>query len=55
MRVEFRLRALGEIAPWHDGDGSHPHLGWFGLTDGWYWIGLGEVELFRFSPAILAK
>jgi hypothetical protein len=55
MRIEFRLRALGEIAPWHDADGSNPHLGWFGLSDGWYWITLGEVELFRYSQAILDK
>jgi hypothetical protein len=55
MRVDFRLRALGEIAPWHDAGGSNPHLGWFGLTDGWYWIALGEVELFRYSRTILDK
>jgi hypothetical protein len=55
MRIEFRMRALGEIAPWRDGDGSNPHLGWFGLTDGWYWIALGEVELFRYSQAVLSK
>jgi hypothetical protein len=55
MRIEFCLRALGEIAPWHDGDGSNPHLGWFGLSDGWYWIALGEVEFFRYSQAILDK
>jgi hypothetical protein len=55
MHVEFRLRPLREIAPWHDADGSHPHLSWFGLTDGWYWIAVGEVELFRYSRAVLDK
>ena len=54
VHVEFRLRSLREIAPWHDADGSHPHLGWFGLTDGWYWVAVGDVELFRYSPAVLA-
>lgn len=55
VHFDFRLRPLREIAPWHDADGSNPHLGWFGLTDGWYWIKVGEVELFRYSRAILDK
>ena len=54
MRIDFRLRPLGEITPWRDADGSNPYLGWFGLTDGWYWIAVGNVELFRYSRAILA-
>lgn len=53
VHVDFRLRPLREIAPWHDADGSNPHLGWFGLTDGWYWIAVGDVELFRYSRAVL--
>lgn len=55
MCVDFRLRPLRDIAPWHDADGSNPYLGWFGLTDGWYWITVGEVELFRYSRAVLDK
>jgi hypothetical protein len=53
VRVDFRLRAVREIAPWHDADGANPHLGWFGLSDGWYWIEIGDVELFRYSRAVL--
>jgi hypothetical protein len=55
LHVDFRLRPLREIAPWHNADGSNPHLDWFGLTDGWYWIEVGEVELFRYSQAVLDK
>jgi hypothetical protein len=53
LSIDFRLRPLREIYPWHDADGSNPHLGWFGLTDGWYWLKVGEVELFRYSRAVL--
>jgi hypothetical protein len=55
MHIEFHLRALQEIRPWHDADGSHPHLSWFGLTDGWYWIQVGETELFRYTQAALTR
>jgi hypothetical protein len=55
MRFNFQLRPLGSVAPWHDADGSHAHLGWFGLTDGWYWIEVGPrpVELFRYSQPLV--
>jgi hypothetical protein len=55
MRIEFRLRPLEEIAPWHDADGAHLHMRWFGLTDGWYWIQVGETELFRYTQAELTR
>jgi hypothetical protein len=53
MRFDFRLRPLDDIAPFHDADGSNPHLGWYGLTDGWYWIEVEGAELFRYSRAVL--
>lgn len=40
---DFRLRPLQEVAPWHGPDG--PSLGWFGLTDGVFWIGGGSQQL----------
>lgn len=59
MRFNFRLRQLDAIAPWRDTDGSHAHLGWFGLTDGWYWIEAGPesrpVKLFRYSQPLVDK
>src|SRR5262249_55531294 len=53
MRIDFRLRPLREIAPWHNAAGSNPHLTWFGLTDGWYWISVDGAELFRYSQTVL--
>jgi hypothetical protein len=55
MRFTFQLRQMGAIAPWHDADGSHAHLGWFGLTDGWYWIAAGAAEFFRYSQSLVDK
>lgn len=59
MRFNFRLRELSAVVPWHDADGSHAHLGWFGLTDGWYWIEAGleseSVELFRYSEPLVDR
>lgn len=55
LSIDFRLRPLPEITPWHDVDGSNPHLDWFGLTDGWYWLKVGEVELFRYRRTVLDK
>ena len=38
IRFTFKLRALDKIVPWTDGSGNDPHLSWFSLADGWYWI-----------------
>jgi hypothetical protein len=49
----FQLRALADVIPW--GSAERPHLHWFGLTDGWYWLQMSErEEFFRYSPALLA-
>ncbi len=53
FRFHFQLRQMADIEPWHDGDGSHPHLGWFALSDGWYWIEVGSAELFRYSQPLV--
>jgi hypothetical protein len=39
----FALRPVDEVSPWSD----PPHLHWFGLTDGWFWIESGGHELLR--------
>lgn len=60
MRIQFRLRPVDDIAPWGPVSTTdvratdwldRPHLHWFALTDGWYWIEAGEAELFRYSQA----
>jgi hypothetical protein len=50
LRFRFELRPLDEVRP----IGDPPHLSWFWLTDGWYWIDVDGVELFRYTPATLA-
>ncbi|MDW6063178.1 DUF5984 family protein [Streptomyces sp. FXJ1.4098] len=47
IRFRFGLTPLAEVRPW--GRPGHPVLHWFGLTDGWYAIDLGEHELLRYS------
>lgn len=51
----FKLRPLDQIEPWTQSDGSNPTLSWFGLTDGYYWLRLGEAELFRYQSGIVSK
>ena len=45
---ELTLRDLADVMPW----GQTLH--WFGLTDGYYHLNVGEAQLFRYSEAILA-
>jgi hypothetical protein len=47
----FRLKPLMEVTPWGTGDAQSLH--WFGLTDGWYWLDVGEEELFRYTPQLI--
>ncbi len=51
MLFNFQLRSLEQVHPWRYQ--GQPYLSWFGLTDGWYWLQLGEEELFRYTDAIL--
>ena len=52
MFFHFQLNPIAEIAPW--GKKDEPVLHWFGLSDGRYWIQIGETELFRYSKPVLA-
>ncbi|MCP2276717.1 DUF5984 family protein [Nocardia amikacinitolerans] len=45
MRVRFELAPLEEVVPW----GEHRRLHWFGLTQGWYCLEVGGVELLRYA------
>lgn len=40
----FALRDLDDVEPW--GEPEHPTLHWFGLTDGWYDLTIGDDHLF---------
>jgi hypothetical protein len=62
MLFNFELRPINEIAPWRPVSAPdartpeylrYPHIGWFQLTDGWYWIETGQGELFCYSQAHL--
>jgi hypothetical protein len=45
MRVRFELAPLEKVVPW----GEHRRLHWFGLTQGWYSLEVGGVELLRYA------
>ncbi|MGE5611778.1 MAG: DUF5984 family protein [Bacillota bacterium] len=47
---QLRLRPVDDIQPW----GEPPHLHYYGLTDGCYWMRVGKDELFRYTPEVLA-
>lgn len=49
---EFQLKPLAEVMPW--GDAPDLYLSWFGLTDGIYYMNVGEEQLFRSTAEILA-
>jgi hypothetical protein len=48
---EFVLRPIEQVAPW--GAPGEENLHWFGLTDGWYWMNVGEVQLMRYSQRLI--
>lgn len=50
---EFQLTALDRVVPW--GRSDDPNLHWFGLSDGSYWMNVGEATLFEYSAAAQAQ
>lgn len=46
IRFQFKLRPLADVVPWGD---DQPVLHWFALTDGWYWIEVGQHALFKYE------
>lgn len=47
MLIGFRLLPIAKMQPW--GEAGDLTLHWFGLTDGCYWIEVGEDRLFEYS------
>jgi hypothetical protein len=47
MLINFQLTPLTDVVPW--GAPNKLSLSWFGLTDGEYWISVGEESLFEYS------
>ncbi|TFW31642.1 DUF5984 family protein [Massilia horti] len=47
MLINFELTPLKHVMPW--GEPNNLSLSWFGLTDGQYWISVGETSLFEYS------
>lgn len=47
MLFDFTLLPIAKIQPW--GQPGNFSLHWFGLTDGHYWIEVGESKLFEYS------
>ncbi len=46
IQFRFGLTPLDQVRPWGR---ERPKLHWFGLTDGWYGIDLGDHELLRYT------
>jgi len=49
--IEFNLKPLQDVMPW--GDEPNQYLHWFALTDSFYYMELGDVQLFCYSDEIL--
>ncbi|MER7666589.1 DUF5984 family protein [Streptomyces sp. NPDC096193] len=52
IHFRFGLRPVADIPAW---GGEKPSLHWFALTEGWYWIEIGDDELLRYSDRTLQK
>lgn len=46
---QFVLRPMDEVQPW--GDAGDLSLHWFGLTDGWFFLRLGEAKVLWYDDA----
>ncbi|MGC4093278.1 MAG: DUF5984 family protein [Polyangiaceae bacterium] len=49
---EFELAKVEDIEPWQTGKG--PDLSWFALTDGRFWMPVGDRVLFEYTDEISA-
>lgn len=47
MRFRFELVPVGDVVPWGRDGGRSLH--WFALTEGWYCLEVGGVELLRYT------
>ena len=56
MLLNFTLLPLEQVAPWGSPDEpGNRHLQWFGLTDGQYWMEVGDSTLFESSSQVQAS
>jgi len=53
MIFNFSLVSVEQVQPW--GEANDKSLSWFGLTDGQYWIEVGNKKLFEYSDSFLQK
>lgn len=53
MLFNFSLTPLERVKPWGDPDNQTLH--WFGLTDGQYWIAVGNDTLLEYSDHLWAR
>jgi len=53
MRINFSLEPIESIGAW--GPTGAKHLHWYGLTDGHYWIDVGNDSLFEYSQVAVDK
>jgi hypothetical protein len=51
--IKFIHKEISQIIPW--GQDNKLSLHWFGLTDSYYWLSLGEHELLRYSDEYINK
>ncbi|WP_326834913.1 DUF5984 family protein [Amycolatopsis rhabdoformis] len=52
MRFRFELVPVDEVGPW--GSGRSPSLHWFALTEGWFCLDVGGIELLRYAERTVA-
>jgi Family of unknown function (DUF5984) len=50
---QFELTPVAEIQPWMGPEG--PHLHWYGLTHGLYWMQVGDHRLFEYSLDVVSR
>lgn len=51
VRFRFELVPVDEVEPW----GENRNLHWFGLTEGWFCLDVGGVDLLRNSEQTTAR
>ncbi|MEV0297735.1 DUF5984 family protein [Nocardia sp. NPDC050710] len=51
VRFQFELVPVEEVVPW----GTDRNLHWFGLTEGWYCLDVGGVDLLRYTEQTTAR
>lgn len=52
--IRHKIKEIRDVVPWgNEVDGYSLH--WFGITDYYYWISLGQTELLRYTDEFLDK